>query len=106
MSCPKLRPGARLHTLPYPDNRYITATAETLASVRSVEASLKRLKKVKRGNTAASSGSVDGLSDDDKIRKQIALDVEQYGKDIDAFGVGRCEEYTLLVKTLEEEQEK
>lgn len=44
-----------------------------------MEESLKRLKKV-RGSDRSSSNQ--GLSDDDKIRQQIILDIEELGKKV------------------------
>jgi hypothetical protein len=84
--------------------RYVLSTKETLASVRSVEASLKRLKKVKRGNTAASvTGGEEVVTDDVKIRKQISIDVEQFGREIGEFKI-ECGEYEGLVAAVREDE--
>jgi hypothetical protein len=63
-------------------HRYIVQVEEVLTSVQRMEESLKRLKKVKGQNATISSGG-DGngstvLSDDDKIRRQIQIDVEYF----------------------------
>ena len=50
-----------------------------LTSVKKMEESLKRLKKV-RGSEKAS--STQGLSDDDKIRSQIIIDIEELGRQV------------------------
>ncbi|KAI8927986.1 hypothetical protein BC831DRAFT_450556 [Entophlyctis helioformis] len=67
-------------------HQYLEQVKETLASVRAIEESLKRLKKVKKATTTASAGE-DALSDDDKIRLQIFLDAQQYGVELTQLGV-------------------
>lgn len=47
--------------------------SKTLQSVKTIEESLKRFKKKR---------VVDGPSDEDKIRMQIKLDVEAFGKEV------------------------
>ena len=54
--------------------RYLSVTREVLKSVQKMEESLKRLKKV-REKTPTLEGR---MSDDDKIRLQLHLDVENY----------------------------
>lgn len=49
-----------------------------LTSVKKMEESLKRLKKAKSGSGATSQG----LSDDDKIRLQLYVDVTQFGEKV------------------------
>lgn len=60
-----------------------------LSSVKKMEESLKRLKQARR--TAASNpvGTNGGMSDDNKIRLQLALDVEYFGKQV-SFGKEVC----------------
>lgn len=60
-------------------SRYLTVTADVLTSVRKMEESLKRLK---RGKGTSHSSAQQGMSDDDKIRLQIFLDVQQFGKQV------------------------
>lgn len=55
--------------------RYYSATSDVLMSVKKVEDSLKRLKK-NRG-TDKSAGS-QGMTDDDKIRQQFIVDIENF----------------------------
>ncbi|WAR18458.1 COG2-like protein [Mya arenaria] len=55
---------------------YYTVTSEVLTSVKKMEDSLKRLKKVR--GTDKGSGSL-GMSDDDKIRQQFILDITNLG---------------------------
>lgn len=57
--------------------RYANQVQEVLTSVQRMEESLKRLKKVKTGgNEAKITTNNNKMSDDDKIRKQIQIDVE------------------------------
>lgn len=59
-------------------------TSDVLTSVKKMEESLKRLKKAK--TTASDLKSLgqgqSGLSDDDKIRLQLYLDVKEFGKQV------------------------
>ncbi|PVD26689.1 hypothetical protein C0Q70_14367 [Pomacea canaliculata] len=61
-------------------DQFSEVTSEVLTSVKRMEESLKRLKKV-RGSERSSSNQ--GLSDDDKIRQQIILDIEELGKKVE-----------------------
>lgn len=54
--------------------RYFQITSEVLTSVKRTEDSLSKLKR-KRQSVAPVSG---GMSDDNKIRLQLALDIEEY----------------------------
>jgi hypothetical protein len=56
---------------------YRVIAQETLQNVKSIEESLKRLKKKR----------VEGMSDEDKIRRQIQLDVGEYGGMVSEYGV-------------------
>lgn len=56
--------------------RYSSTTNDVLTSVKKMEESLKRLKRGKASQTAG------GMSDDDKIRLQLHLDVQEYGKQV------------------------
>ena len=64
--------------------RYLSITTDVLTSVKKMEESLKRLKKAKSGQNLASSASSSnlGLSDDDKIRLQLFLDVTEFGNQV------------------------
>lgn len=59
--------------------RYFSSTSDVLTSVKKMEESLKRLKKGR--GTDKSSGS-HGFTDDDKIRQQVVLDIENYGQQV------------------------
>ena len=61
----------------------MSTTAEVLNSVRKMEESLKRLKKARGSNT---SSSAQGMSDDDKIRLQLYLDVKEYDEQVMIYG--------------------
>ena len=53
---------------------YLRHTSDVLTSVQKMEESLKRLKKARGGAAAATTA----VSDDDKIRLQLALDVNTF----------------------------
>lgn len=64
--------------------RYFETVSDVLNSVKKMEESLKRLKQARRSlatNPVSSSG---GMGDDDKIRLQLALDVEYLGEQVPA----------------------
>lgn len=57
--------------------------SDVLNSVRKMEESLKRLKQARRTAPATPAGpSGGGMSDDDKIRLQLALDVAYLGEQV------------------------
>ena len=57
--------------------------SDVLNSVRKMEESLKRLKQARRTTPATPAGpSGGGMSDDDKIRLQLALDVAYLGEQV------------------------
>ncbi|ODM88167.1 Conserved oligomeric Golgi complex subunit 2 [Orchesella cincta] len=64
--------------------RYKTQVDEVLTSVLRMEESLKRLKKVK-GQTASGSENNKVLSDDDKIRRQIQIDINYFTQQMHTF---------------------
>ncbi|XP_048586223.1 conserved oligomeric Golgi complex subunit 2 isoform X2 [Nematostella vectensis] len=64
-------------------NRYNAMTSEVLTSIKKTEDSLLRLKRTRKqgaGSTQSSGSAQEGMSDDDKIRLQFALDVEEFSK--------------------------
>ncbi|KAJ3091904.1 Conserved oligomeric Golgi complex subunit 2 [Quaeritorhiza haematococci] len=86
--------------------KYTSLTIETLTMVKNIEESLKRLKKVKKGGASSfgAGGRDESMSDDDKIRLQMYLDVVQFGKELAALGidVDTFEGYKELYKAVEE----
>lgn len=56
--------------------------SDVLQSVRKVEESLRRLKQARKATPAHAGGPGGGMSDDDKIRLQLALDVEHLGEQV------------------------
>ncbi|KAI9016767.1 hypothetical protein DFJ74DRAFT_242318 [Hyaloraphidium curvatum] len=66
--------------------KYSSAADELLTTVRKTEDSLKRLKKQFK-RPGASAAQEEGVSDEDKIRMQILLDVKQFGQEVSALGV-------------------
>lgn len=64
-------------------SRYYETVSDVLNAVRKMEESLKRLKQARRATPASPAGlSGGGMSDDDKIRLQLALDVAYLGEQV------------------------
>ncbi|KAB0404790.1 hypothetical protein E2I00_018220, partial [Balaenoptera physalus] len=64
-------------------HKYYETVSDVLNSVRKMEESLKRLKQARRTTPATPAGpSGGGMSDDDKIRLQLALDVAYLGEQV------------------------
>ena len=53
---------------------FAAAAGDTLATLRRTESSLRRLKKTRAGDGGA--GEAAGLSDTDKVGRQLALDAQ------------------------------
>jgi len=72
-------------------NSYTASVNDTLKAVRELEGSLKRLKKVKKGGFGISNsssslfGGKETMSDEDKIRLQMELDIKQYGEEVNIY---------------------
>ncbi|XP_071080140.1 conserved oligomeric Golgi complex subunit 2-like isoform X1 [Haliotis cracherodii] len=81
--------------------QYFGVTSEVLSSVKKMEDSLKRLKKA-RGTDKTGGGQ--GISDDDKIRQQLIIDIANFGEQVEAFGVspGSVEGYDKLQELSQE----
>lgn len=62
--------------------RYYETVSDVLSSVKKMEESLKRLKQARRTAALNPVGTNGGMSDDDKIRLQLALDVEYFGEQV------------------------
>ncbi|XP_019521394.1 PREDICTED: conserved oligomeric Golgi complex subunit 2 isoform X1 [Hipposideros armiger] len=68
-------------------HKYCETVSDVLHSVRKMEESLKRLKQARKTTSTNPGGSSGGMSDDDKIRLQLALDVEYLGEQIQKLGL-------------------
>lgn len=81
-------------------DQFHTVTSDVLTSVKKMEDSLKRLKK---GRGTEKTGT-QGMTDDDKIRQQLIIDICYYGDQISSFGVGKEEvmTYEKLLDLVEE----
>lgn len=87
--------------------RYHTAVTEVLTSVQKTEESLRRLKNLReRGGPGPTTATSDrqGMSDDDKIRLQLQIDVIHWTKEIEAFGIlkTKVEKLSDLIKYVED----
>ncbi|NXR23073.1 COG2 protein, partial [Cinclus mexicanus] len=67
--------------------KYYETVSDVLSSVKKMEESLKRLKQARRTATSNPVGTNGGMSDDNKIRLQLALDVEYFGEQIRKMGL-------------------
>lgn len=70
-----------------------------LTAMKKTEESLRRLKKGKKSaftlfGSSSSSRDDDGRADEEKIRTQMILDVEAFGKDAESLGVSVNDSYT------------
>lgn len=65
-------------------NRYMTSISDLLTSLRKMENSLKKIKKSKKSTQSSLLNQQPGrtMSDEDKIRLQILLDVRQLGEEV------------------------
>ncbi|XP_031835598.1 conserved oligomeric Golgi complex subunit 2 [Nomia melanderi] len=57
---------------------YLASVTDVLTSVQKTEESLRRLKKIRDKSTGTLSSEVQGVSDDEKIRIQLQVDVQAY----------------------------
>ncbi|XP_040320901.1 conserved oligomeric Golgi complex subunit 2 isoform X4 [Herpailurus yagouaroundi] len=68
-------------------HKYYETVSDVLNSVKKMEESLKRLKQARKTTPTNPIGPGGGMSDDDKIRLQLALDVEYLGEQIQKMGL-------------------
>ncbi|KAL6050535.1 hypothetical protein STEG23_005151, partial [Scotinomys teguina] len=68
-------------------HKYFETVSDVLNSVKKMEESLKRLKQARRAPATNPVSSSGGMSDDDKIRLQLALDVGFLGEQIQKMGL-------------------
>ncbi|OBS82539.1 hypothetical protein A6R68_23478, partial [Neotoma lepida] len=80
----KVKPAVMQHwlqeALSESTHKYFETVSDVLNSVKKMEESLKRLKQARRAPATNPVSSSGGMSDDDKIRLQLALDVEFLGE--------------------------
>ncbi|XP_046830503.1 conserved oligomeric Golgi complex subunit 2-like isoform X2 [Vespa crabro] len=57
---------------------YLTSVTDVLTSVQKTEESLRRLKKIRDKSTGVLTSDAQGISDDEKIRIQLQIDVNAY----------------------------
>lgn len=67
--------------------RYLTSVTDVLTSVRKTEESLRRLKRIRDKSTGVLPPDIQGISDDDKIRIQLQIDVNTYNTMITELSV-------------------
>ncbi|XP_076243110.1 conserved oligomeric Golgi complex subunit 2 isoform X2 [Calliopsis andreniformis] len=66
---------------------YLDFVTDVLTSVQKTEESLRRLKKIRDKSTGSFSSDVQGISDDEKIRIQLQVDVQSYTNMITEIGI-------------------
>ncbi|XP_053981638.1 conserved oligomeric Golgi complex subunit 2 isoform X1 [Hylaeus volcanicus] len=76
---------------------YLASVTDVLISVQKTEESLRRLKKIRDKSTGSFSSEVQGISDDEKIRIQLQVDVQVYTNMITEMEIS-----TLNVRYVEE----
>lgn len=92
----------------FPFCRYYSAVVDVLTSVQKTEESLRRLKNLREKSTLNTSvNDRQGLSDDDKIRLQLQVDIVYWATEIDKIGVAISDVEKLdELKALVEESTK
>lgn len=77
--------------------RYYKSVDEVLTSVQKTEESLRRLKNLReKSQPSAAAGDKQLMSDDDKIRLQLQVDINFYTKCIEKYQLKREEVDSLL----------
>ncbi|XP_074844761.1 conserved oligomeric Golgi complex subunit 2 isoform X2 [Carettochelys insculpta] len=67
--------------------KYYETVSDVLSSVRKMEESLKRLKQARKTAVPNNVSSNGGMTDDNKIRLQLALDIEYFGDQMQKMGL-------------------
>ncbi|XP_051158118.1 conserved oligomeric Golgi complex subunit 2 [Leptopilina boulardi] len=67
-----------LQTLSSLTEQYISSVTDVLTSVQKTEESLRKLKKIRDKSAGVSSSENQGVSDDEKIRIQLSIDVSNF----------------------------
>ncbi|KAF3428619.1 hypothetical protein E2986_03735 [Frieseomelitta varia] len=65
-------------TLSMLTEHYLASVTDVLTSVQKTEESLRRLKKIRDKSTGSLASEIQGISDDEKIRIQLQVDVQSY----------------------------
>merc|ERR1711953_892243 len=78
-------------------NQYAKRITEVLEASRKMEASLEKLKQMRKTKATEKN---DKMSDDDKIRLQIKIDVEHFGTKFIELGVGSDDPNYISLSTL------
>ncbi|KAM4043447.1 conserved oligomeric Golgi complex subunit 2 [Anomaloglossus baeobatrachus] len=83
-------------------HKYYEIVSDVFSSVKKMEESLKRLKQARK-TTMSSNSTNGGISDDNKIRLQLALDVEYFANQIQNFGLSTddFESFTALTELVQ-----
>lgn len=80
--------------------------SDVLTSVQKTEESLRRLKNLRErsGSAQQGSASASGMSDDDKIRLQLHVDICAWCDEIEKLGLNRksVDKLTELIQLVEE----
>uniref|UniRef100_A0A336N970 Conserved oligomeric Golgi complex subunit 2 n=1 Tax=Culicoides sonorensis TaxID=179676 RepID=A0A336N970_CULSO len=78
-------------------DQYYNAITEVLTSVQKTEESLRRLKNLReKGGSGTAAATRQGMSDDDKIRLQLQVDVIYWTNEIETFGITKSQVKKLL----------
>ncbi|XP_051881118.1 conserved oligomeric Golgi complex subunit 2 isoform X1 [Pristis pectinata] len=80
--------------------RYYETVSDVLSSVKKMEESLKRLKQARKSAAPSNMGTNSGISDDNKIRLQLALDVEYLWDQVQKLGL-QMSSFTQFVALLD-----
>ncbi|XP_043272378.1 conserved oligomeric Golgi complex subunit 2 [Venturia canescens] len=67
--------------------QYSSSVKDVLESVQKTEESLRRLKKIRDKSSGVSLSESQGISDDEKIRVQLEIDVRSYAETVGAFEI-------------------
>lgn len=66
---------------------YLTSVTDVLTSVQKTEESLRRLKRIRDKSTGVLSPDAQGISDDEKIRIQLQIDVNAYSAMVSMYQI-------------------
>lgn len=78
-------------TLSSLSEQYYSSVKDVLESVQKTEESLRRLKKIRDKSSGTSSSEIQGISDDDKIRIQLEIDVLNFADTVKTLNIDRSD---------------